>query len=199
MRKPPTGEPCAGKPPARFGGRGGRKPFPTPTGQRRVCARGPGHRQAGLIRSRQAEARSPGPPRAGAAQEQPGRELASADTQASARCSASSRPDRPSAFCPPMLPFTTRSTPSATSFPPHPPPVPGRGGRYVGGGHGRVSFGPEFARLPLAFSSRDSAVRPFGSDRYRTLSRNARVRASRGWPNSSAGGPCSTMRPRSVK
>ncbi len=29
MRKPPTGEPCAGKPPARFGGRGGRKPFPT--------------------------------------------------------------------------------------------------------------------------------------------------------------------------
>ena len=30
MRKPPTGEPCAGKPPARFGGRGGREPFPTP-------------------------------------------------------------------------------------------------------------------------------------------------------------------------
>src|SRR5262249_39728362 len=30
MRKPPTGEPCAGEPPARFGGRGGREPFPTP-------------------------------------------------------------------------------------------------------------------------------------------------------------------------
>jgi len=36
---------------------------------------------------------------------------------ASARCSASSRPDRPSDFCPPMLPSTTLSTPSATSFP----------------------------------------------------------------------------------
>ena len=33
MRKPPTGEPCAGKPPARFGGRGGREPFPTPMQQ----------------------------------------------------------------------------------------------------------------------------------------------------------------------
>ena len=30
MRKPPTGEPSAGEPHARFGGRGGRKPFPTP-------------------------------------------------------------------------------------------------------------------------------------------------------------------------
>ena len=30
MRKLPTGEPCAGEPPARFGGRGGREPFPTP-------------------------------------------------------------------------------------------------------------------------------------------------------------------------
>jgi hypothetical protein len=30
MRKPPTGEPYAGKPPVRFGGRGGRQPFPTP-------------------------------------------------------------------------------------------------------------------------------------------------------------------------
>ena len=30
MRKPPTGEPYAGKPPARFGGRGGREPIPTP-------------------------------------------------------------------------------------------------------------------------------------------------------------------------
>ena len=32
MRKPPTGEPCAGKPHARFGGRGGLKSFPTPIG-----------------------------------------------------------------------------------------------------------------------------------------------------------------------
>ena len=32
MWKPPTGEPYAGKPPVRFGGRGGRKPFPTPIG-----------------------------------------------------------------------------------------------------------------------------------------------------------------------
>ena len=32
MRKPPTGEPCAGEPHARFGGRGRRKPFPTPIG-----------------------------------------------------------------------------------------------------------------------------------------------------------------------
>src|SRR6516225_4055951 len=30
MRKPPTGEPCAGELHARFGGRGRRKPFPTP-------------------------------------------------------------------------------------------------------------------------------------------------------------------------
>ena len=30
MRQPPTGEPCAGEPHARFGGRGGRQPFPTP-------------------------------------------------------------------------------------------------------------------------------------------------------------------------
>src|SRR5215468_10543415 len=30
MRKPLTGEPCAGEPHARFGGRGRRKPFPTP-------------------------------------------------------------------------------------------------------------------------------------------------------------------------
>ena len=28
--KPPTGEPCAGEPHARFGGRGRREPFPTP-------------------------------------------------------------------------------------------------------------------------------------------------------------------------
>ena len=32
MRKPPTGEPCAGEPHARFGGRGGRYSFPTPIG-----------------------------------------------------------------------------------------------------------------------------------------------------------------------
>src|ERR1700722_11063015 len=30
MQKPPTGEPYAGKPPVRFGGRGRRKPIPTP-------------------------------------------------------------------------------------------------------------------------------------------------------------------------
>ena len=30
MRKPPTGEPCAGEPHARFGGRGRRQPFPDP-------------------------------------------------------------------------------------------------------------------------------------------------------------------------
>jgi hypothetical protein len=30
MRKLPTGEPCAGEPHARFGGRGRRKPFPDP-------------------------------------------------------------------------------------------------------------------------------------------------------------------------
>ena len=30
MRKPPTGEPYAGKPHVRFGGRGGLRPFPTP-------------------------------------------------------------------------------------------------------------------------------------------------------------------------
>src|SRR5215467_9637638 len=33
MRKPLTGEPCAGEPHARFGGRGRRKPFPTPIGK----------------------------------------------------------------------------------------------------------------------------------------------------------------------
>src|SRR5215831_2559877 len=32
MRKPPTGEPCAGESHARFGGRGRREPFPTPIG-----------------------------------------------------------------------------------------------------------------------------------------------------------------------
>ena len=30
MRKPLTGEPCAGEPHARFGGRGGRESFSTP-------------------------------------------------------------------------------------------------------------------------------------------------------------------------
>ena len=30
MRKPQSGEPCAGEPHARFGGRGGREPFSTP-------------------------------------------------------------------------------------------------------------------------------------------------------------------------
>jgi hypothetical protein len=30
MKKPPTGEPYAGKPPVRFGGRGRREPIPTP-------------------------------------------------------------------------------------------------------------------------------------------------------------------------
>jgi hypothetical protein len=35
MKKPPTGEPYAGKPPVRFGGRGRRKPIPTPI--RRHC------------------------------------------------------------------------------------------------------------------------------------------------------------------
>ena len=34
MRKLPTGEPCAGEPHARFGGRGRREPFPTPIGLR---------------------------------------------------------------------------------------------------------------------------------------------------------------------
>lgn len=34
MRKPATGEPCAGDPPARFGGRGGN--FPTPIERRRA-------------------------------------------------------------------------------------------------------------------------------------------------------------------
>ena len=34
MRKPPTGEPCAGEPHARFGGRGRREPFPTPIDRR---------------------------------------------------------------------------------------------------------------------------------------------------------------------
>ena len=37
MRKPSTGEPCAGKPHARFGGRGGREPFPTPIGASYRC------------------------------------------------------------------------------------------------------------------------------------------------------------------
>jgi len=52
---------------------------------------------------------------------------------ASARCNASSRPDRPSALCPPMLRSTTPSTPNATSFPAAPsasseprPPLRGR-------------------------------------------------------------------------
>jgi len=30
MKEPPTGEPYAGEPPMRFGGRGWREPFPTP-------------------------------------------------------------------------------------------------------------------------------------------------------------------------
>ena len=34
MRQPSTGEPCAGEPHARFGGRGRRKPFPTPINPR---------------------------------------------------------------------------------------------------------------------------------------------------------------------
>ena len=39
MWKPPTGEPYAGKPPVRFGGRGGRKPFPAPI-QKNTCVSG---------------------------------------------------------------------------------------------------------------------------------------------------------------
>src|SRR5687768_13839538 len=52
MKKPPTGEPYAGEPPVRFGGRGGHKPFPTPIMRRfsdvesrhgsRVSLRSPG-------------------------------------------------------------------------------------------------------------------------------------------------------------
>jgi len=34
----------------------------------------------------------------------------------------------------------------------------------MGGGHSRVSFGPEFARLPLAFSSCDSAHQAASGD-----------------------------------
>src|SRR5262245_29542692 len=37
MRKPPTGEPCAGEPHARFGGRGRQEPFPTPIEWNRRC------------------------------------------------------------------------------------------------------------------------------------------------------------------
>lgn len=40
MRKPPTGEPCAGKPHARFGGRGGLKSFPTPISRGAECVAG---------------------------------------------------------------------------------------------------------------------------------------------------------------
>ena len=36
MRKLPTGEPCAGEPHARFGGRGRRKPFPTPIAEMKL-------------------------------------------------------------------------------------------------------------------------------------------------------------------
>src|SRR5712691_12785130 len=47
MRKPPTGEPYAGKPPVRFGGRGGVTPFPTPIGSRGSAV--------GMTRSQQRE------------------------------------------------------------------------------------------------------------------------------------------------
>jgi len=76
---------------------------------------------------------------------------------ASARCSASSHRDRPSAFVRPCCRPQHVQHPAPPRFPPHPPPLPGRGGHYVGGGHGLVSFGGEYARLPLTFSSRDSA------------------------------------------
>jgi len=36
MLKPPTGEPCAGEPHARFGGQGGRKPFLTPIAENNI-------------------------------------------------------------------------------------------------------------------------------------------------------------------
>ena len=39
MKKPPTGEPYAGKPPVRFGGRGRRKPIPTPISARIAAQR----------------------------------------------------------------------------------------------------------------------------------------------------------------
>ena len=42
MRKPATGEPCAGDPQARFGGRGGNFPTPITGGDRLVCDTGGG-------------------------------------------------------------------------------------------------------------------------------------------------------------
>src|SRR6266545_2283827 len=47
MGKPPTGEPCAGEPHARFGGRGRRKPSPTPIGFIAIItSKNPGNRMA---------------------------------------------------------------------------------------------------------------------------------------------------------
>ena len=50
MRKPLTGEPCAGEPLARFGGRGGRKSFSTPISRGAECAVGliPPHHSTGI-------------------------------------------------------------------------------------------------------------------------------------------------------
>src|SRR5712691_667188 len=45
MRELPTGEPYAGKPPVRFGGRGGVTPFPTPIGSEGGVSDHPSRRQ----------------------------------------------------------------------------------------------------------------------------------------------------------
>ncbi len=47
MLKPPTGEPCAGELHARFGGRGGRQPFPTPIGKPIASGPAPTERETG--------------------------------------------------------------------------------------------------------------------------------------------------------
>ncbi|CAK0746280.1 ADP-dependent NAD(P)H-hydrate dehydratase / NAD(P)H-hydrate epimerase [Gammaproteobacteria bacterium] len=52
MRKLSTGEPCAGKPLARFGGRGGREPFPTPINLRLKSSRSFSRRYATMKISR---------------------------------------------------------------------------------------------------------------------------------------------------
>ena len=90
-----------------------------------------------------------GPPRAGPAQEQPGRELAPADTPARAQDAAVQV-----ARIGPALPVGPCCRPQHVQHPapprfsPHPPPVPGRGGLYLAGGHGRVSFGALSSTAP---------------------------------------------------
>ncbi len=87
-----------------------------------------GHRQAGVLRSREETARASGPPRPGAAQEQPGRELAPADTPAGAQATmVQVARIGPAISVRPCRRPQHVQHPAPPRFPPHPSPIQSRG------------------------------------------------------------------------